>query len=157
MYRWSVCTGIPMDKPTGYLLLPGLVSCPNLVTALTKCTEARPTRGTFGPFPLRCIGFRSHPLSRSELLIRFSEMSLTTSLPILTHNSRRNPYLDNWPLYTCKADSMTKQTMWLWCHCRNILPAWRIMWVKNESWHAASVSTIAQPWRNDDATQEKES
>ena len=28
MYRWSVCTGIPMDKPTGYLLVPGLMSCP---------------------------------------------------------------------------------------------------------------------------------
>ena len=29
-------------------------------------------------------------------------------------------------------------------------------WVRNESW-CASVSTIAQPWQNDDATQEKES
>ena len=28
-------------------------------------------------------------------------------------------------------------------------------WVGNESWHAASVSTIVQPWKNDDATQEK--
>ena len=64
--------------------------------ALTKYTKARPTHGTFGPFPLRRIGFRSHPLSRSELLcIRFSETSLTTSLPILTHNSWRNPYLDS--------------------------------------------------------------
>ena len=36
----------------------------------------------------------------------------------------------NWPLYTCKADSMTKQMMQLWHHCQNILPAWRIMWVK---------------------------
>ena len=39
----------------------------------------------------------------------------------------------NWPLYTCKADSTTKQMMQLWHHCQNILPAWRIMWVKNES------------------------
>ena len=56
----------------------------------------------------------------------------------------------NWPLYTCKAESMTKQTMWLWHCCKNILLAWRIMWVKiwvrNDSWHAASVSTIVQPW-----------
>ena len=36
----------------------------------------------------------------------------------------------SWPLYTCKADSMTKQTMQLQHCCRNILPAWRIMWVK---------------------------
>ena len=56
----------------------------------------------------------------------------------------------NWHLYTCKAVSTTKQTMWLWHHFWNILPAWRIKWVKkgvrNESWHIASVSTIAQPW-----------
>ena len=63
--------------------------------ALTKYTEARPTRGTFRPFLLRRIGFRSHPLSHLELLIRFSETSLTTSLLILTHNSQRNPYLDS--------------------------------------------------------------
>ena len=66
-----------------------------MVTALTKYTEARPTRGTFRPFPLQCIGFRSHPLSCSELLIRFSETSLTTHSLILTHISRRNPYLDS--------------------------------------------------------------
>ena len=36
----------------------------------------------------------------------------------------------NWPLYTCKADSTTKQTMRLQHCCQNILPAWRIMWVK---------------------------
>ena len=28
---------------------------------------------------------------------------------------------------------MTKQMMQLWHHCWNILPAWRINWVKNES------------------------
>ena len=30
---------------------------------------------------------------------------------------------------------MTKQTMWLWHCCQNILPAWRIMWVKmSQKW-----------------------
>ena len=62
--------------------------------ALTKYTEARPTRGTFGPSSLWRIGFRSPSLSCLELLIQFSETSLTTFLLILTHISRRNPYLD---------------------------------------------------------------
>ena len=69
-----------------------------------RCVKSRPsvypwrtlpTHGTFRPFLLRHIGFWSHPLSHSELLIRFSETSLMTSLLILTHNSWRNPYLDS--------------------------------------------------------------
>ena len=44
----------------------------------------------------------------------------------------------NWPLYTCKADSMTKQMMWLQCHFWNILPEWRIVWVNVTSGSCAT-------------------
>ena len=69
--------------------------------ALTKYTEAQPTRGTFRPSSLQHIGFRSPSLSRSELLIQFSETSLTTFLLILTHISWRNPYLDTGDYRVC--------------------------------------------------------
>ena len=40
VYRWSVCTGIPTDKPTGYLLVPGLVSCPTCGPLVHKLSVA---------------------------------------------------------------------------------------------------------------------